>query len=221
MIKRHQYIAYLKEEYMNDQILQEYLEEDKKIVSEDILKKHFMTIALYHHKNMVFLYYEELEHVKGPDEMFPFFTACLEKVPFKTDHVKWIPMNVFYYNAIPKTTEQWFRNEKKGRIGKIAYIMPDKLLSYMYYHKALLDEGLFDGERYLSIASHDTILFTYSETPRILTHLNTESDEASAVIEEWRKLNPKSHFDHNFSGDENFVQLKELLTLGWEEIFSE
>lgn len=221
MIKRHQYMAYLKNEYVDRSIPAKLLVSDKDRIEELIGQKHCMTIALYQYKNMIFLYYEALTDTCSPCDMFPALTGCLETIPMKETYIRWLPMHTVYYNAIPETIETWRRPEKKKRIGRIAYLMPDKLISYLYYHKALLDEGLFEGERYLSIALHDTILFTYSESPRILTHLDLEKKEESKVITQWRAVNPKSHFDHGFSGEGNFVDLTELLTLGWEEIFND
>lgn len=221
MIARHQYMAYLKKEYADRNIQAEVLTSDKNHIAELISKKDCMTIALYQYKNMIFLYYEALTDVCSPLDMFPALTDFLENIPVKEEYIRWIPMHTVYYNAIPETIETWCRLEKKQRIGRIAYLMPDKLVSYLYYHKALLDEGLFEGERYLSIALYDTILFTYSESPRIITHLRLEEKEDSKIITEWRAKNPKSHFDHDFSGEGNFVDLTELLSLGWEEFLNE
>lgn len=225
MITRHQYMAYLKKEYALETnsatILSKILSSDSDIVADFIRKKACMTVALYRYKNMLFLYYEALDVAPMPHDLFPVLTERLEAVPVKEAYVTWLPTQHIYHNAIPDTVKNWRRQGKKERIGRIAYLLPDKIMSYLYYHKELLDEGLFEGERYLSIGLYDTVLFTYSESPRIMTHLNSESNEQSTVIAEWRAQNPKSHFDHDFSGEGNFVDLEELLSLGWEEIFDE
>ena len=225
MITRHQYMAYLEKDYAqktsSEKKLQDVLEKDRDILASFIQKKTCMTVALYRYKNMLFLYYEVVDGTCAPHEFFPDLTECLTSVPLKDTHVKWIPMHHIYHNAVPDTIKNWQRPNKKQRIGRIAYLLPDKMMSYLYYHKELLEEGLFEGERYLSIGLNDTVLFVYSESPRLLTHLNLESDEESTVITKWREQNPKSHFDHTFSGEGNFVDLEELLSLGWEEIFDE
>lgn len=228
MIVRYQYMAYLQKKYAIETnlntILQSALASDRDTIASIIRKKDCMTVALYRYKNMIFLYYEavaNVPHALSPQDLFPALTEHLESVPVKETYQEWLPMHIVYYNAIPDSVENWRRNSKKERIGRIAYLLPDKLMTYLYYHKELLEEGLFEGERYLSIGLHDTILFTYSESPRIITHLNLKSTEESAVIEKWRALNPKSHFDHDFSGEGNFVDLQELFSLGWEEIFHE
>ena len=238
MITRHQYMAYFKKEYVLETnsatILSKILSSDSDIVADFIRKKACMTVALYRYKNMLFLYYEALDVACSPHDMtsvlnetpipynlFPALTEYLEVMPVKEAYVKWLPTQHIYHNAIPDTAKNWRRQGKKERIGRIAYLLPDKIMSYLYYHKELLDEGLFEGERYLSIGLYDTVLFTYSESPRIMTHLNSESNEQSTVIAEWRAQNPKSHFDHDFSGEGNFVDLEVLLSLGWEEIFDE
>ena len=225
MITRHQYMAYLKEEYADktnsSDNLQDVLAKDRDILAIFIKEKVCMTVALYRYNNMLFLYYELVDGACVPYDFFPSLTPCLKTVPVKNCDTHWLPMHHVYHNAIPDSAENWRRNGKKERIGRIAYLMPEKLMSYLYYHKELLEEGLFEGERYLSIGLYDTILFTYSESPRILTHLNSESTEESSVIAKWRALNPKSHFDHSFSGEGNFVDLEELLSIGWEEIIEE
>ena len=225
MITRHQYMAYLKKEYALETnsatILSKILSSDSAIVADFIRKKACMTVALYRYKNMLFLYYEALDVAPMPHDLFPVLTERLEAVPVKEAYVTWLPTQHIYHNAIPDTAKNWRRQGKKERIGRIAYLLPDKIMSYLYYHKELLDEGLFEGERYLSIGLYDTVLFTYSESPRIMTHLNSESNEQSTVIAEWRAQNPKSHFDHDFSGEGNFVDLEELLSLGWEEFLNE
>ncbi len=224
MITRHQYMAYLNEKYAatanTSKLLQDVLVKNRDILETFIKEKACMTIALYRYHNMLFLYYEVIDGAHTPCRIFPFLTSCLKSVPVKDGELQWLPMHHIYHNAIPDSVDNWRRHGKKQRIGRIAYLMPDKLISYLYYHKELLEEGLFEGERYLSIAMYDTILFTYSESPRILTHLNAESAAESSVIAKWRALNPKSHFDHNFSGDGNFVDLEELLSIGWEEIIN-
>lgn len=225
MIIRHQYMTYLKKEYVNEtnsaNILQDILAEDQKIMANFIKRKTCMTVALYRYSNMLFLYYEVLDEACAPHDLFPALTECLMEVPVKDTCIRWLPMHHIYHNAIPDTAKNWCRHSKKERIGRIAYLLPDKMMSYLYYHKELLEEGLFKGERFLSIGLYDTILFTYSESPRILTHLNPESAEESTVITKWREQNPKSHFDHTFSGEGNFVDLQNLLSLGWEELFDE
>ena len=225
MITRHQYMAYFKKEYADKtnsaNHLQKVLSADLDIVAGFIRKKACMTVALYKYKNMLFLYYEALDVAPMPHDLFPVLTERLEAVPVKEAYVTWLPMHHIYHNAIPGTAKNWRRHGLKKRIGRIAYLLPDKMMSYLYYHKELLEEGLFEGERYLSIGLHDTLLFTYSESPRIMTHLNPDSNEESMVITEWRARDPKSHFDHTFSGEGNFVDLEELLSLGWEEIFDE
>lgn len=221
MIARHQFMAYLKEEYAEEHPLQSILASDRAAVAEQIRKKHGMTVALYRYQHMIFLYYEGLHRELVPQTLFPALTACLESVPVKGGHEQWLPMHTVYYNAVPKSVDSWQRVGKKERIGRIAYLIPDKLVSYLYYHKELLEEGLFEGERYLSIGLYDTILFTYSESPRVITHLRLESAEESTVITRWRQVDPKSHFDHSFSGSGNFLDLEELLSLGWEEVFDE
>ena len=84
----------------------------------------------------------------------------------------------------------------------------------MYYHKALVDEGLLDGDRYQFIALHENILFSYFEEPKCFTHIKKECMEESSVIKEWLAANPESHFDHELSGEENFLMIQEIYSAG-------
>ena len=105
--------------------------------------------------------------------------------------------------------------DKKKAKPKLDDILKDeKLFSYVYYHKALVDEGLLDGDRYQFIALHENILFSYFEEPKIFTHIKKECKEESSVIKEWLAVDPESHFDHDLSGEENFLLIEEIFSAG-------
>ena len=120
-------------------------------------------------------------------------------------------MENVYYTSVASDKEYWARCGEKKPVGRLGRLVPQKKDSYVYYHKEIMKEGLFEGDKYLFIGLLENTLFLYSETPDIMTHIRSDLTEESKVIEKWRSVNPKSHFDHDFSGEGNFVYMEELL----------
>ena len=219
MIIRNHYRASLKPDVAED-TLREALREDAAVVRESIAKEDCLTVAMYPHGRMLFLYYEAIVKTIKPWQLFPKTSRLLAPWPGKDgSFAPWAYMYHIYYHAVPTTVEQWIRTEKKKRRGRIAYLLPDKLFSYVYYHQAIVSEGLLEGDRYQSIALHEDILFSYFEEPKIFTHIRQESGQESRVIREWTAADPESHFDQSLSGEENFLLLDELFSMGREDIF--
>ena len=218
MIKRCQYVAYLSSEYASEDIDKAIISSDSEVVKKHISDKDCMTVALYRFRHMLFLYVEKLNEDVTPDMLFPALTEVLDFVPRNEVFTRWTDMTTVYYTSVADSTEEWSRCGKKGRIGRIAVLYPHKLMSYVYYHKAIMDEGLFEGDKYLHIALHDTMLFAYSEEPNEMTHINFECDAPSEVIEEWRRQIPVSHFDHTLTGDGNFLNIDEVFSMGVEDL---
>lgn len=193
------------------------LEEDKECVKDAIDEGRCLTVAMYKHEDMLFLYVEQIDEELTPDELFPELSMCLNLWPEREGLVPWAKMYHIFYHDLPTSPKQWAREGKKKRRGRIAYLYEDKIFSYTYWHKALVDEGLLEGDRYQSIALHEDILFSYFEEPKIFTHLNKFSNEESKVIEGYIASDPESHFDHSLSGDENFLMLPEVFSMGVED----
>ncbi|MGI5947442.1 MAG: hypothetical protein ACOX8K_08565 [Lachnospiraceae bacterium] len=91
----------------------------------------------------------------------------------------------------------------------------EKWDSYVYWHKALVEEGLFCGDQYQFISLHENILFSYFEEPKKMVNIRRTS-ESSVIIEGWLNSDPKSHFCRNKTGGENFYIMKQLLSAGEE-----
>ena len=215
MIRRSNYRGY----YSGDaEILAQALLSDTPIVEQMIAAEKCLTVALYRHEGMLFFYMEALEETLTPEVLFPHLSALLSLWPGKADADPaklskprpWAYMYPIYYHAEPETKEQWAREGEKKRRGRIAILNEDKLFSYVYYHKALVDEGLLEGDKYQFISLHENILFSYFEEPKIFTHIKKECKEESSVIKEWLAVNPESHFDHELSGEENFLLIEEI-----------
>lgn len=132
----------------------------------------------------------------------------------------WVHMYHIYYHSVPKSTEDWRRAAiPEMRRGRIAFLRDDKLFSYTYFHKAIVDEGLLTGDRYQSIALHENILFSYFEEPKTFTNIKNNLQEKSKVIEDWMAVDPESHFIHMPEGEgENFMFLPALFALGVEDL---
>lgn len=221
MIYRKNYRASILSKDGNGRVAREVilqsLEQDKEVVREAIANGQCLTVALYEHEDMLFLYMEALEEGLQPDTLFPHLSKLLALWPQKDGFAAWAKMYTIYYHDIPENEEYWARTEKKKRRGRIAYLHEDKLFSYVYYHKAIVDEGLLEGDRYQFIALHENILFSYFEEPKIFTHIKKDVHEESKVIQDWLAVDPESHFDHTLSGEENFLLLPAIFSMGLED----
>ncbi len=217
MIYRKNYRACI----LDDSDLENTLKRDKLVVEEAIKSQRYLTVAIYRHENMLFLYVEALEKDLTPLELFPNLSKCLALWPEREGMTPWAYMYPIYYHAIPESIDEWKRSEKKIRRGRIAYLKEDKMFSYVYHHKAIVDEGLLEGDKYQFIALHEDILFSYFEEPKQFTHINHQSNEPSKAIEEWIKADPESHFDHELSGEENFLLLPMVFSMGLEDLKNE
>lgn len=214
MIYRKNYRACIKD----DAKLEEMLALDKGIVEKAIKENKNLTVAIYRHESMLFLYMEALEERLTPIDLFPNLSKLLVLWPEREGETPWAYMYPIFYHTIPEEVKAWKRQEKKQRRGRIAYLKEDKLFSYVYHHKAIVDEGLLEGDRYQFIALHEDILFSYFEEPKQFTHIYSESKEPSKAIEAWIKADPESHFDHDLSGEENFLLLPMVFSMGLEDI---
>lgn len=191
---------------------------DKVLLADAIKAKRCWTVAMYQYRRMLYLYVELVDEDLQPADIFPNITSQLVDWVDKEDMVKWKEMSHIYYHSIPESQESWTRHGKKVRRGRIAYLKPDKKFSYVYYHKAIVDEGLLEGDMYQSIALHEDVLFSYFEEPKIFTHIKKDINKPSKVIDEWLAVDPESHFDHDLSGEENFLFIDEVISMGIEDV---
>ena len=200
MIYRFQYTAYLKSGLDITNILPK-IKNEGKISSENGL---CMTVSLFRYENELYLYFETTDENMLPEKILPSMNEWVQN--------GWTLMENVYYTAIPADADYWARQGEKKHIGRLGRLVSNKINSYIHYHKEIMKEGLFDGDKYLFISLTGNTLFLYSESPDIMTHLRSNSAEKSKVIEEWRSINPGSHFDHDFSGDANFVYMEDILS---------
>lgn len=177
--------------------------------------------SFYRHGNMGFLYVEEIvgsedaPHIEI-DLLMNDLSAYLHAWSREEGNTYFVPMINVYYHHIPDEDPDVWEHERttaeKTRIGRIAFVFPEKLPSYIKYHTEIVSEGLLKGDKYQFISFHENILFSYYEEPRNNVNLRGV-DEESKVIEEWLKVDPESHFDRIKAKGENFLVIPCLFTV--------
>ena len=244
-IYRLHYRGQLKDAYSSD-ILESAVQECVKNIRRAQAEGRILTAALYQSGRMLFFYYEALgeplavtepiESAGGrtellesgedvqttcplPEELLLPLNPLLQVWPGQKGDRLWVHMYHIYYHSVPENTEQWRRAAvPEKRRGRIAFLRDDKLFSYTYFHKAIVDEGLLTGDKYQSIALHENILFSYFEEPKTLVNVQGDDSKESQVIKEWLAVDPESHFIHMPMGEgENFMFLPALFALGVED----
>jgi len=155
-----------------------------------------------------------------PEELLASLNPFLQLWPGQKDDRLWVHMYHIYYHSVPESPEQWKRAAvPEKRRGRIAFLRDDKLFSYTYFHKAIVDEGLLEGDKYQSIALHENILFSYFEEPKTFVNVRGDASGESQVIKKWLAVDPESHFIHMPQGKgENFMFLPALFVVGLEDM---
>lgn len=214
MITRHQYRGCFR-----DDVKEESLKEALLIVKEKvellISEEKLLAVYLYRHKQMCFLYYEALKEKIRPEEFMGNLTPLLETWPEEDGKTPWAFMYHIYHHNLPDNPRAWEaeRTEAKTKIGRIAFLYPDKLFSYTYWHKAIVDEGKLPGDKYQCIALHENILFSYYEEPRTNVNLCGDKDARSEAIKGWMNVDPESHFDREKTGGDNFLVIDPIFLM--------
>ncbi len=177
-----------------------------------------MTAALYAYGPQLFLYYESLGEVLPPESFMSPLHPFLSPWPQKEETRDWAKMYHIYWHCEPRNAEDWRRDPlPQRRRGRIAYLKHDTLFEYVYHHFAIVQEGLLKGDRYMSIALHEDVLFSYFEEPRSAVNIRREDGESQA-IRGWMAADPDSHFIHlPGSEGQNFLLLPEIFALGQED----
>lgn len=211
MIERREYRGCLKAD-CHEKELKAVLDQAEARAQELIKTGILLSVSLYRFKNMCFLYWEAEGNLPQPESMFPMLIPFLELWPEEAGKRCWAPMYPIYYHCRPKDMESWMkgRSGKEG-IGRIAFLKEEGLSSYVYWHKALVEEGLFRGDKYQFISLHENVLFSYYEEPKAMVNIRGLK-EPSAVIKQWEDQNPKGHFYREKTGGENFYVMKKLLS---------
>lgn len=175
-----------------------------------------LTASVYRYRDMCFLYYESQKPGIGPELFLGPMTPFLELWPEEDGKTPWAPMYHIYHHSVPEDAEGWERNRcgRKKRIGRIAFVYPEKLFSYTYWHQAIVEEGLLKGDQYQCISLHENILFSYFEEPKTMVNIRNEAGGESSVIKGWLQADPESHFDREKAGGDNFIIIEPILSVG-------
>lgn len=239
MIERRQYRGCLKEG-IRGEVMTEGLKAAGQTIRQMIGDGVLLTASLYEYGSMCFLYYEALRPDVVPEEFLGELTPFLEMWPEETGKTPWALMYHIYHHSVPEDVGEWERDRgrnpgaeqelapergrrpkrqpdrggKKNRIGRIAFLYPEKLFSYTYWHQAIVEEGLLKGDKYQCIALHENILFSYFEEPKTMVNIRKEAGLESKVIDEWTAADPESHFDREKAGGNNFLIIRPMLSVG-------
>lgn len=176
----------------------------------------FCNVSFYRHADMGFLYVEEITGPADIDLLMSDLAGFLRPWPREEGDRYFAPMiNVYYHHIPDEDLDEWERERTtavKTRVGRIAFLFPDKLPSYVMYHTAIVQEGLLKGDKYQFISLHENILFSYYEEPRNNVNLKG-TDEESKVIEDWLSVDPESHFDRIKAQGSNFLVIPCLFSV--------
>ena len=177
-----------------------------------------MTAALYIYGRQLFLYYEAIGEEMGPEAFMTPLTPLLSLWPEKENTVPWAKMYHIYWHCEPKDEADWRRDPKPlRRRGRIAYLKHETMFEYVYHHFAIVREGLLKGDRYMSIALHEDVLFSYFEEPRSSVNIRRVDGPESQTIQGWLDVNPEAHFiPLPGSNGQNFLLLPECFAVGQE-----
>ena len=175
-----------------------------------------MAAGLYIFGRQLFLYFEALGAEFGPEAFTRPLDALLSPWPQKENTVRWAKMYPIYWHCEPKDEADWRREPKPLRQrGRIAYLRHDTMFEYVYHHFAIVREGLLRGDKYMSIALHEDVLFSYFEEPRSSVNIRRTDEGESQAIRAWLDADPESHFiPLPGSEGQNFLLLPDVFTVG-------
>ncbi len=175
-----------------------------------------MTAALFHYGRQLFLYYECIGDFLPPESFMGALHPVLSQWPEKDETCDWAKMYHIYWHCEPQGEADWARTVKpERRRGRIALLKPETMFRYVYHHYAIVEEGALKGDKYMSIALHEDLLFSYFEEPRGSINILRDPEAESAAIQGWMDVDPDSHFLHlPGSNGSNFLLLPEIFALG-------
>lgn len=207
MIERLMFRAQLKKgmEKIAHEVMQQEHEGQRFIDS-----KCFMTVAGFIFGRDAFLYVEQLTGHIDPEHVVPNLNPLLEDWPGQENSRKWIPfIDVFHFNE-PASIDHWRRKEKPARIGgRVAYLRPEMVASYIFYHYQLQEERGFTGPKYEIIGMHENLLFGYQEFPAVIEEPLTPGKlDSKQTPVPWETTRMDLHFKQWEDGDKFFKRFE-------------
>lgn len=220
MIRRSQYRCSFK--LLSADILPENITESCKDYFAKLIEEgRVCNASFYKYNNLGFLYVEEIvtdmtDPYLNVDKCMSDMQPYLKAWPEEDGDRYFAPMVNVYYHHIPEEDVDLWEKERttavKERIGRIAFLYPNKLPSYVMHHNAIVEEGLLKGDKYAYISLHENILFSYYEEPRNNVNIKGIDGESKAV-EEWLKVDPEAHFDREKAKGKNFLPIPCLFSV--------
>lgn len=127
-----------------------------------------LSLSIFRWESHLFLYYECTRRVLRPEELYPNLAQCLELWPGEDEKRCWVPMMDIYHCAEPASVEFWKRSEPRIRpIGRVAWLKPEMVSSYIFYHFLYQEEKPGDWAKYPLIGLYENFLFFYTEGPDV------------------------------------------------------
>ena len=178
------------------------------------------TASVFRFHGMLFAYLEltpDRPETGGAEALLDVLAPFLKRWPAVNGPDRpFVPMTPVFWHDQPVFAEEYARAlPPEKRCGRVALLRPEKLMSYVTYHQALVREGLLVGDRRQFISLHENVLFSYFETPRNREQVNIKrSNEKSRVLDEWLAADPDSHFIRfPESPHENFHIIETVVSL--------
>lgn len=220
MIVRRQFRGCRKMDIPSETEFENAVETARMLAAGLVEKGSLLLAALFCYESMCYLYFEALEEEGYPGDFLKPLEPFMELWPEAEGKTAWAPMCCVYYHSVPGKVEDWERGRSgKTRVGRIAFLYPEKLTSYVYWHKAIVDEGLFTGDKYQYISLHETVLFSYFEEPKEMVSIRgAEAGAESEAIKGWMKQRPETHFDREKTGGSNFMVIPTLFSVGRSDL---
>jgi len=128
-----------------------------------------MTASIFCWGDQLFFYYECPRVKMQPEELVAPLDDLLASWPGAGAPRRWVPMMDIFHYSRPLSTAHWKRSERPiERTGRVIYLRPEMVSSYIFYHYQLQEEqpGVRGG-KYGLIAQHENLLFFYMEKPDV------------------------------------------------------
>ena len=123
MISRNEYRGCVKANVLKED-WETALAQTKTLVQEQKEQNKVLTVCLYQHKNMLFLYMETLQDGICPQTLLAPLVPYMEQWPEENGLTPWAPMYHIYHHSIPGDVSEWVKeraaNEKSISYSQLA-----------------------------------------------------------------------------------------------------
>lgn len=125
-----------------------------------------MTLSIFKWGQRFFLYYECIDSIITPQELFGDTHDLLLKWPGEDALRDWVPMYDIYHCCTPADEQFWKRKQAvKRAYASVNRLRPEMLSSYIFYHYQYQEEKPGDFAKYASIHLLENLMFFYREEP--------------------------------------------------------